>query len=202
MNDFPVIIPDALLAWGKAPEVAVHFARPWATDIETLVAKGQLDRLDTRKLMSKLEALCAEACRAGRGDLIGGLDTRTAEFLNISYSFEAGDGRKVEIGRGKRYSWSELRAILATDDPKDALRAVDRVKDLLDDVFPEARVTDVSDTAEEEPTPCASCGSPSSQVMMTTVHGTHHCGTCWARLTDTSPANFTIKRKNMTRGNR
>lgn len=195
-DDFPVIVPDDLLAWGKSPEVAVHFPRPWASQIEELAAKGELNRRDTKALMARLEALCAEAVRAGRGDLLGGLDTRTAERLGLSYSIPTEDGRVVEIGRGKRYTWGEMRAVLATDDPKDAMRAVDRAKDLLAEVFPNARVGEVSDNTVEEPIACASCGTTTSQVMMTTVHDTHHCGHCWSLLTDQSPV--TYKRKNVT----
>jgi len=199
--DFPAIIPDDLLAWGKLPEVAVHFPRPWANQIEELIAKGELGHRDTKMLMARLEALCAEAVRAGRADLLGGLDTRTAEYLGISYSITLDGNRKVEIGRGKRYTWGEMRAVLATDDPKDAMRALDRVKDLLADVFPAARISDVSDTADREPTPCASCGTTIGQVMMTTVHDTHHCGRCWSLMTNQAPVNF--KHKNMTiRGKR
>ena len=201
MSDFPAIIPDALLAWGKTPEVAIHFPRPWANQIEELIAKGELNVRDTKALMARLEALCAEAVRAGRGDLLSGLDTRTAEYLGISYTITLDGNRKVEIGRGKRYTWGEMRAVLATDDPKDAMRAVDRVKDLLADVFPDVRVSDVSDIADREPVPCASCGTTISQVMMATVHDTHHCGHCWSLMTDQAPVN--LKRKNMTiRGKR
>lgn len=195
IDEYPVVIPDALLAWGKLPEVAVHFPRPWASDIEELAAKEQLSRRETRALMARLEALCAEAVRAGRGDLIAGLDTRTAERLNVSYSFEGSDGRQVEIGRGKRYTWAEMRAVLETSDPKDALRAVDRAKDLLEDVFPGARISEVSDN-QVEPISCASCGTTTCRVMMTSVHDTHHCGACWISLTDSTPVNY--KRKNMT----
>jgi len=201
MYEFSAKIPDDLLAWGKSPEVAVRLPRPWADQIEELIAKGELNPRDTRVLMARLEALCAEAVRAGRGDLLNGLDTRTAELLGISYSFEAGDGRKVEIGRGKRYSWGEMRAVLATDDPKSAMRAVDRAKDLLADAFPNVRVSDVSDKAEEDPEPCASCGTTIAQVMMSTAHDTHHCGHCWSLMTDSTPMNF--KRTNkMIRGKR
>lgn len=189
-DDFPAIIPAALLAWGKTPEVAIHFPRPWASQVEDLIAKGELSRLDTKKLMARLEALCAEAVRAGRADLLDGLDTRTAEYLGISYSITLDGDRKVEIGRGKRYSWGEMRAVLATDDPKDAIRAVDRVKDLLADVFPGVRVSDVSDNADREPTPCASCGTTTSQVMMTLASENIYCGPCWSRLTDMTVMNF------------
>ena len=198
---FPAIIPDDLLAWGKTPAVAVHFPRPWASDIEALCAKGELNVRDTKALMARLEALCAEAVRAGRGDLLSGLDTRTAEYLGISYTITLDGGRKAEIGRGKRYTWSEMRSVLATDDPKDAMRALDRAKDLLGDVFPGARVAQVSDMADVEPVPCGSCGTTTSQVMIATVHDTHHCGHCWSLMTDSTPVNF--KRKNMTiRGKR
>lgn len=198
-QDFPVIVPDDLIAWGKRPEVVVHFARPWASDVEALVAKGQLDRRETRALMARLEALCAEAVRAGREDLLGGLDIRTAEYLGLSCAISDGH-RTVEIGKGKRYTWGEMRAVLATDDPKDAISAVERVKDLLAEVFPGARVGDVSDNAEE-PIACASCGTTTSQVMIATIHDTHHCGHCWSLLTDQTPVNY--KHKNAsTKGHR
>lgn len=200
MSEYPVIVPDALLAWGKTPEIAVHLPRPWASDVEALVAKSQLDRRETRALMARLEALCAEAVRAGRGDLLGGLDTRTAEYLGIAYTITDGD-RKIEIGRGKRYTWGEMRAILATDDPKDALRAVERAKDLIAEAFPDGRVDHVSDNAEQEPLACASCGTTTGQVMMTTAHDTHHCGRCWSLLTDMTPVNHKHKTANI-RGKR
>ncbi len=196
-DDFPVIIPDDLVAWGKLPEVAIHFPRPWADHVEALAVKSPLNHRDTKVLMARLEALCAEAVRAGRADLLGGLDTRTAELLGISYSISTDDGRTVEIGRGKRYTWGEMRSVLATDDPKDAMRAVDRVKDLLAEVFPGARVGEVSDSADD-PTACGSCGTTDAQVMIATVHDTHYCGRCWSLLTDETPVNF--KRKNATSG--
>jgi hypothetical protein len=193
MSEYPVIVPDDLLAWGKSPEVAVHFARLWGHEVERLIAKAELDRRETKMLMARLEALCAEAVRAGRGDLLSGLDTRTAEWLGLSYEIDLGD-RKVEIGKGKRYTWNEMRAVLATDDPKSALQAVDRVKDLLADAFPEARVGEVSDSSQAQDA-CASCGTTTSQVMMTTVHGTSHCGHCWSLLTDETPVNYKSKSK-------
>jgi len=202
MSDFPVIVPDALLAWGKSPEVAVHFHRPWAHEVEELIAKGELNQRDTKKLMARLEALCAEAVRAGRGELLSGFDTRTAEHLGFSYTLTIDGSRKVEIGRGKRYTWDEMRAILATDDPKEALRAVDRAKDLIGDVFPGARVSDVSDTDHPTAPRCSSCGTGTSRVMMTTVHGTHHCGHCWSLLTDRNPVNLKHKNTTVVRGKR
>lgn len=192
MSEYPVIVPDDLLAWGKTPEVAVRFVRPWAHDVEKLVAMGELDRRDTKLLMARLEALCVEAVRAGRGDLLAGLDTRTAERLGISYTISDGD-RKIEIGRGKRYTWSEMRAVLATDDPKGALAAVERAKDLLAEAFPGARISEVSDSEAQPPQPCASCGTTTGQVMITTTHGTHHCGRCWSHLTDMTPVNIKHK---------
>jgi hypothetical protein len=186
MSDFPVIIPDALVAWGKLPEVAIHFPRPWADHVEALAAKSPLNCRDTKVLMARLEALCAEAVRAGRGDLLSGLDTRTAELLGISYSITTDDGRVIEIGRGKRYTWAEMRSVLAIDDPKDAVRAVDQVKDLLAEVFPDARVADVSDSADDQ-TACGSCGTTVAQVMMVTAHGTEYCERCWRDLVSPTP---------------
>lgn len=191
---YPTIVPDDLLAWGKTPEVAVHFPRPWANQIELLIAKGDLNPRDTKALMARLEALCAEAVRAGRGDLLSGLDTRTAEYLGISYTITVDGGRKVEIGRGKRFTWGEMRAVLATDDPASALLAVERAKDLLEGVFPCTRVGSVTDRNEVIPLQCASCGTTTGQVMMTTAHDTTYCGHCWSLMTDQTPVN--IKRKN------
>jgi hypothetical protein len=201
MSEYPVIVPDDLLAWGKIPEVAVHFARPWAHDVEKLVAKGELNHRETKMLMARLEALCVEAVRAGRGDLLSGLDTRTAELLGISYTIVDGD-RKIEIGRGKRYAWSEMRAVLATDHPKSALAAVDRVKDLLAEAFPGARISEVSDREAQPPQACGSCGTTTGQVMMTTTYGTHHCGPCWSLMTDVTPVNTKHTTNGSSRGRR
>jgi hypothetical protein len=198
VDNYSVIVPDALLAWGKLPEVAIHFPRPWADHVEALCAKGELNVRDTKMLMARLEALCAEAVRAGRADLLSGLDTRTAELLGLSYSITTDDGRVIEIGRGKRYTWAEMRSVLATDDPKDAMRAVDQAKDLLAEVFPGARVGDVSDSADDL-TACGSCGTTTSQVMIATVHDTHYCGRCWSLLTNESPVNFKRKTKTAKR---
>ncbi len=201
MNDnFPAIIPDELIAWGKTPEIAVHFPRPWAHEVEALIAKGELNPHDTRVLMARLEALCAAAVRAGRADLLGGIDTRTAEYLGITFTIFDGE-RKIEIGRGKRYTWGEMRAVLATEDPKSAIRAVDQAKDLLAEIFPGSRVTDVSDTAAGTSPACASCGTTTSRVMITTVYDTHHCGHCWSLLTDQAPVNYKHKTTS-TRGKR
>lgn len=199
MSEYPVIVPDGLLAWGKTPEVAVRFARPWASDVEKLIAKGELDRRETKMLMARLEALCAEAVRAGRGDLLGGLDTRTAEYLGISYTIGDGD-QKIEIGRGKRYTWGEMRAVLANDDPRGALAAVERAKELMAEVFPGARIGAVSDSDACPAQACGSCGTTTSQVMMSTVHDTHYCGPCWSLLTDETPVN--TKSKTNSRGKR
>lgn len=202
MSDFPTIIPDALLAWGNTPEVAVHFPRPWASMLDDLIAKGDLTRRETKMFMARLEALCAEAIRAGRAELLAGLDTRTAEYLGLSYAITLADGRVVEIGKGKRYTWAEMRQILAAEDPKAAVRAVERVKDLLSESFLDARIGEVvSDSSEEADQACASCGTTTNQVMIATEHGTHHCGRCWLLMTDQTPVNYKLKTKTI-RGKR
>jgi hypothetical protein len=178
-----MLIPDDLLDWGKMPENAIRFARPWATEISDILARksGTLGPRDCAIVLARLEALCAEAVRYGRADLLGGLDTMTAEQLGLVCAFGF-RGRRIGIGRGQRYTWGEMRSILANEDTDAALAAVEQAKDLLEGVFPAARVSAVSDTHVVEK--CSSCGTDESQVMMRTEHGSALCGPCWQELTE------------------
>jgi hypothetical protein len=190
---FPVVIPDALIEWGRSPEVEVHFPRPWALQVVELAKRGAdiaLTRAETDVLLARLEALCGEALRAGRGDLLLGFDTWTADLLNLVIAFESSEGRKIEIGRGKRYSWPEFRAILAADDPDIAVEAAETVKNLLGDIFPGIRMGSIDTAPLKAPLACATCGATGSRVMMTTSADTRYCGPCWTLLTDNKPLNL------------
>ena len=123
-------LPDELLAWGLDPEQETRWPRPWAREIRSMLdAAGDqpLTHENYRRLLARLEALCAEAIRAKRIDLLERLDTRLAEAVGLTYRIDMG-GRMVEIGNNGRYSWGEMRSLLATDDPQDALKAMDRAK--------------------------------------------------------------------------
>jgi len=201
MAEHPMVIPDELLAWGRSPAVESRFSRPWASVIAKMIQMtgDRALRADERtKLLSHLEALCVEAVRAGRVDLLSGIDTRTAETLKLSYSFER-DGKTIMVGEGGDYTWDELRAILSSDDPKEALKHVERVKDLLSESFPEARVGLVYQDGSESDT-CASCKTPGAQVMMLTESGLAYCGKCWLHMTSEFSMTIVSKRKSNTAG--
>ena len=184
-----VKIPDELLEWGKSP-ICTRFARPWATEIEKLCASPIAEERKYRELMSMLEALCVEAIRANRRDLLDGIDLLSAEYIGIKYKFEF-FGKMIGIGHGERYSWSELRGVLATADPESALLAVDRAKALLEQAFPRARL-EVHD-AQEVQAVCSACQTTTARVMLDTAQSSL-CGPCWVTLTDAKPLTFKRKR--------
>lgn len=184
-----VKIPDELLKWGKSP-VSTRFARPWATELERLSARQISDEREFRELMSNFEALCVEAVRANRPELLDGVDLLSAEYIGLKYKFEF-LGKQIGVGHGERYSWSELRGILETDDPESALMAVDRAKTLLEQAFPHARLQ-VHD-AREVQVSCSACQTTTSRVMLDTAQSSL-CGPCWVTLTDAKPLTFKRKR--------
>jgi len=180
-------IPDELLDWGREAVRAVRFASPWAHDIDALMQRAADRPLNTREteaLLSRLEALCAEAIRAGRGELLRGFDLLTAEWLGLSYSFETSDGR-VEFGRHAAWSYSELRVILAAEDPRQALAAAQQVKGLVAEVFPHARVSAIIDS--EETAACFSCGSRDVATMIALSTGSCYCGPCYRAMMRRAP---------------
>jgi hypothetical protein len=183
-------IPDALIAWGKQPEVAVHFHRPWAHEVERIAAEGAETPLDTRgteRLLARLEALCFEAIRHGEGALLLGLDMFTAEWLSLVFSWPKGD-ETVSIGRGKKWSYQEVRALLDCPTASESLDVCEKVKDLFSDAFPQARIGAIIDAREATPDRCASCGGEDSPVMFTMESGNRYCGKCWSSMTSRAPA--------------
>lgn len=180
-------IPDELLAWGKQDDVAVRFASPWAHDIESLLLRAAGRTLPPRMtevLMSKVEALCAEAIRAGRGDLLRGIDLLTAEWLGLSYRFDTAEG-PVEFGRHGAWSYRELRVILASENPREALEAAQRCKSLVAEVFPMARVSAI--IGGDDAAPCAGCGTTDAIAMISLSTGSQYCGPCHRDLTRRLP---------------
>jgi hypothetical protein len=82
-------IPQPLLDWGKQDEVAIHFAMPWAHEVEEILQRAG-DRTcgpkTTDTLLSRLEGLVGEAMRAERTDLLVGFDLFTAEWLGLVWT--------------------------------------------------------------------------------------------------------------------
>lgn len=183
-------IPEELLLWASRADVEIGFAGPWGTNLCHLVKQGQdvpLSHRQTERLLSLVAAVCREAVRAGRAELVFGLDTFLAEWIGLSITIPV-DGGSVQIGRGGRYTWTEMRSILATDDPRSALEFAEQAKSLLEESFPDIRFGQISDAVTTSPEKCASCGSTDAQVMLATKHGSHHCGPCWACLIEAKPA--------------
>lgn len=179
-------IPDALLAWGSDPKICLSWPRPWAQEVAELVAraaKAPLEPEATERLLDALDALCACAARQGRHDLLAGIDMLSAEWLNMTYVFERG-GRRVTLGRNGTWTYQEMRLVLAQDDPAEALRRAEVVKDLIGDVFPNAQIGGMMSVDEEgDPSwECAGCGDRENPVMLSTDTGGQICGSCYSQV--------------------
>lgn len=180
-------IPDALIEWGKQPEVAVHFPRPWAHQVEEILSDKQpLKTKVTDRLLARLEALCHEAIRQDQGHLLLGFDLFTAEWLGLVFLWGDGD-KTVSVGRGKDWSYQEVRALIECPTGSEALGFCAEAKSLVSDVFPRARIGAIIDAQEAEPDVCASCGEADSLVMLTLDSGSRYCFRCWSILTNDEP---------------
>ena len=180
-------IPDELLAWGKLSENAVRFASPWAHDIELLLRRNDgraLRPRDTEALFSKLEALCAEAIRAMRPELLRGFDLLTAEWLGLRYQFET-EGGFVEFGRSGQWTYRELRVLLASSDPRAALALAQEAKALALDVFPGAQISAIIESRAEQA--CASCLDLEAVAMITLSTGSRYCLPCYREMMRRAP---------------
>lgn len=181
-------IPDELLAWGKLSENAVHFSSMWSHDIEAILSRAgdrALRPRETESLFAKLEALCAEAIRAQRGDLLRGLDLLSAELLGLRYRFSTDEG-EVEFGRSGQWTYRELRVLLASTDPKRALAAAQQAKALVLDVFPAARIGAIIE-AEGVSQACAGCGDAHVVAMVTLSTGSRYCLPCYRGMLRRAP---------------
>lgn len=189
MDPVTLHIPDALIEWGKDPALASRWPRPWAHDIETLLDASRkqdcaLTDRETERLMNLTGALVAEALRSGRADLLGGLDLRSAEWIGLSYQFTLADGREVTLGAKGRYSWSEMREVLAQDDPKAAVAFMETCKNLLADSFPSARLTELCKDLPARL--CATCGDELDGGIVETDGAAHH-QRCWLNMVNPAP---------------
>lgn len=174
-------IPDELLAWGTDPVVARSFVRPWAHEVEKLVRQGAEDPLDgraTERLLARLEALCFEAIRAGRHELLLGFDLYTADWLGLVYEFEV-DGRRGGFGRGQRWSYSELHTLAQANLDSGAARFVEDCKALIAGVFPQGRIGGILST--ETPRRCPGCGCEDA-VTWVAIESTEYCRSCYSDL--------------------
>lgn len=185
-------IPDALVTWGKTQDVA--WLRPFAHELERMLAdasNGVMGEDQTERMLNRVEALSVEATRAGRGDLLLELDMKTAETLNVVYTFERGEHRvPLSFGTGQRFDYDELRVVLSSSDPAGAASVAETVKDFLATSFPQARIDAIVEPREVA---CDSCGEE-SLVMVETVHGGEYCGSCWSSMTDLTPMADLAKR--------
>lgn len=189
-------VPDALLDWGRDPARAIHFSRDWVSDIEAILRSADeepLDWHDAERLLSRVEGLAVDAILAGRGDLLLGLDVQTAEWLRLSVSIETAHGTmRVGLGPGA-WSWRELRAVWAGasaprepdgPDPDRAAAIAWKAKELLSEVFPEARITGVAPAHDQL---CDSCGTPCGSVTIVTESGGAQCSRCRVQMTGEVP---------------
>lgn len=177
--DQPLTIPDDLLAWARQPDVRVRMRVDYAAKLDELLSDNEtLAPRDTIRLLDLLEGLCCEAIRHERDDLLIGFDMFTAEWLGLH--FELSD--KTVVGRNGNWNWDEMRAVLACQTPTEAMAFASEVKDLVTDVFPEARIGAIIDAEAAKPA-CAGCGMSSSTVMLTMESGSQYCSTCWSDMT-------------------
>lgn len=192
-----LIIPDELLDWGKEQALKAGWRRSWAHEAERLIRMAEERPLGTRAteaLLARLEGLVVAATAAGRDHLLVGFDMFTAEWLGLHYTIELSDTESVTVGCGGSWDYQELRALLATEAPVEALVAAKKAKQLVAEVFEGSRVERVSTRAEAEVGgECTECGQGLATVVLALERGSQYCAPCWSRLTDSRPVD--LKRK-------
>lgn len=180
-------VPNILVAWGKDPEVAIHFASPWAHEVEELALQSHVRPLDGKVLnrfFARLEGLCAAALRAERHELLLGFDMWTAEYLGLRYRFETAAGL-VTLGARQDWTYEEMRVVLAVSEPKEAFERMVEAKQFLAEVFPAARVESVTDAPLSDS--CSGCGSVEGVARVGLKSGGMFCTTCWRGITTPWP---------------
>lgn len=183
-------VPNSLLRWADGQQLA--WPRPWASEVRALLAEEQpLSVSSTVALLCRLEAVAHEAIAAGRGDLLAGFDTLTAELLGLVFEFTSEHGR-ISIGRSGTWSYSEIDEILATEDPRSAVKAAIAAKSVVSQVFKTFRVTTIS---KDEESTCTMCGGPPGPVMMLFESGSEVCRQCWTKATSPMPEGLRPRQK-------
>lgn len=176
-------IPDELLMWGRQPENARRWVKPYAHEIDQLVKRSQrrpLEHHETETLLARLEALCVEAITADRDDLILGIDIFTAEWIGLSFSFDIGDKR---ITIGESLSYAELRLLHEMGSTPESTMVALELKDQVAEAFPGAQIDAIIDLTRESLVACYGCGSAASSVMISLDTGSDYCGECWSTMT-------------------
>jgi hypothetical protein len=172
-------VPDELLAWVQQPEVAATMRAPLGRMAERLVKRSDRHPLstgETETLLSLLDGVVGAAMRAGRTDLLMGLDTHTASLLNLHFEVGVG-GKKVVVGPRGRWTFEEVALVQATDDPPSARDFVEKIKDLVADIFPDARVGSVG---RPVPFACTGCRSEFVEGVLVELEGEMaFCRACW-----------------------
>lgn len=182
-------IPDELIEWGQTAEAAIYWRRAWGHEVANICNRFSgrpMDEEWLERLLSRLEALAVEAIRAGRGELLHGLDLWTADALRLSLRLTGQDGSVFDVGQDKRWGYTELGCILERSDPPKARQAAEQAKDLVQSAFPAARIDAIIEP-DAELTPCAGCGVTNMRVAVDMEGGVVYCGECMASLTKPPP---------------
>lgn len=174
-----LVVPDELLAWAQEPVVAATMRDPLGRLAERLVRQGKrqpLTKAETERLLNLFDGIVGMALRAGRQDLVLGFDTYTADLLNLHVDLVV-NGKTVTIGRKGRWWFEEVALVQATDDPPAARDFVERVKDLVGDVFPDAHISAVG---RAQPQHCIGCGEEIVEGVVVEVEEREgYCRECW-----------------------
>lgn len=196
LTESKLVIPDALVAWAQDTERQINWPAPYGHHVAALLkqaSEAPLMPSDLERLLSRLDAIVSAAVAAGRSDLLVGFDFQTAEWLGLNIHAETKRGH-LHIGPDPRtqafegapeppWTYAEARLVVEAREPA-AVDLAWRTKELLLDVFPEARITSIEH--EPELSPCVACGKPGGNVMMATDGGEYH-PRCWAEMTAPTP---------------
>ena len=183
MQEHVLTIPDELIEWGADPAVSITMPRPWAHQVAELVSQSEVEPLstaDTERLLGRLEGLIGCAIDAGRSDLLLGIDLLTAEWLGMVFTWHAGE-HEMQIGRGERWNYQELRELLGSSDPRKAAKDCERVKSAASAAFPDARIGEI--IGRTQSTHCEGCGLVDEMMMITMTSGNSYCMSCYDDLT-------------------
>jgi hypothetical protein len=174
-----LVVPDELLAWAQEPSVAATMRDPLGRLAERLVRQGArqpLTKPETGRLLNLLDGIVGMALRAGRQELVLGFDTYTADLLSLHVDLVV-NGKTVTIGRKGRWWFGEVALVQATDDPPSARDYVERVKDLLADVFPDAHISAIG---RPQPQQCIGCGEEIAEGVLVEIDEREgYCPECW-----------------------